>query len=188
MGYCKHESKLALRSAEIQPCHCSICSTSTWGSEPPLPFGGGGRGPAAAHDPLALALAHRPRAADATPEPEGQRPFKFPSSDWGRSQGSVTSVPLIVGGGKVSLRTFATFSRRKTTSTILYPPSSPPFPHGCTHTSPPPPPATHAGALTPARPHHLPPMPPHAAMPRAIPHPSSIHTCGVWAVQGSATA
>ena len=25
MGYCKHESKLALRSAEIQPAHCSIC-------------------------------------------------------------------------------------------------------------------------------------------------------------------
>ena len=36
MGYCKHESKLALRSAEIQPAHCSICSVRTrMGPSPP---------------------------------------------------------------------------------------------------------------------------------------------------------
>ena len=37
MGYCKHESKLALRSAEIQPAHCSICSVRTrMGPSPPF--------------------------------------------------------------------------------------------------------------------------------------------------------
>ena len=37
MGYCKSESKLALRSTEIQPVHCSICSFLTE-RDPPPPF------------------------------------------------------------------------------------------------------------------------------------------------------
>ena len=56
MGYCKHESKLALRSAEIQPAHCSICVDRGYASNlwaPPthqfsILFGRGRRGPCAA--------------------------------------------------------------------------------------------------------------------------------------------